>query len=219
MKIIKAITNIIIDPGIGFTGASVLLFYNATSKVGFNACLAAFIISLLSLVIINFSKVKISPKLTLRLIGGALIITAIDAFIGGHILPAITSLMFASANIAIGESVFRKDTDYKSTMEMFLKRPDLYIVAGNVGACIMAGHPSLYLTPLLFISLIIALYNAWTKKPEYNNHPKLFISATALISGIIAFYNNLPLIMLSQFIIFITYINVEIRITPRNIRK
>jgi len=208
-KPVSIMTEVVMDPGVGFSVRNVLLFAAGDNLLGIYSCLAA----AAAAGAIKISSVtglrRFDRRLTLRIISAALLLTAAGALLNGAFLPALASALFAAGNIRIAESISGKAAGDINIFRLIFKRPDIYINGGTALACLMAGKAALWILPLVVFSTGIMLRNAWREKPEYAGRPKTVIAVATLVSAVIAFLNANVLIGISHVMGAAILFNVE----------
>lgn len=234
-KIPGAITkNVLLDPGIVYTLADVLLFAG-TNMVGFGAMAGAMGIAmgLKTLAVVQPSFLRKYPKLSrfafddrtpLRINSIALVIVGVAAVATGAFLPAAASFLFAMANFRLAESISRREKTIRhrdpaqkiSVGEMakvFFLRPEFYLNAGFVCAGLMAGGAALYVLPVVIAAFGIGMRNAMKEKPEHEGHPKLLTAAAAGAFAFIGYGNAHGLIAVAHAINAVVLVEMERRVT------
>lgn len=231
--------HVILDPGIAYTTADVLLFAG-TNPVGLVAMLTATGVaaSLKTAAVIQPGFIERHPRIKqvmqddrtpLRAGGLALFVVAGMAIATGAWLPAAASALFAFANIRLAESISknRKEDAPKlgpdgkprklkplEIATLFFKRPELYLSAGFACAGLMAGGAALFMLPIVAASFAIGMRNAIRGLPEHNGHPKLVTASAAGVFTAIGHQNGHGLIAAAHLLNTIVLAEMERRVTP-----
>jgi len=238
---VALVKNVLLDPGIIYTSADILLFAG-TNLLGLGATIAATGIAagLKTLSVLQPKFLDKHPKikaiafddrtplragaLSLLVVGGA-------ALSGGTILPAVASFLFAAANFRMAESISKhhKQEEAKRALEpqhkpdaveitvMMLKRPDLYLNAGFACAGLMAGGAALFVLPVVATAFGIGVRNAVLGKPEYAGHPKMLTAASGAAFATIGHNNGHGLIAIAHAMNAAVLLEIERRVTPGGI--
>ncbi len=219
----SGIKTVILDPGVGFSIRNVLLFAAGNNPLGLYACLVAALatvaVKLLAVANPRALPVRVlDPRMTLWIISAALLLTAAGALLQGEFLAAMAGVLFATGNVRIAESLSTAGRGESGLLSLLFKRPDIYLNAGTAVACLMAGQAALWVLPLIFVSTLITLYNAWFEKPEYSGYPKTIIAAATLTSAGIAFANAGILIGFSHILGAAILFGVERRLVRTSSR-
>jgi hypothetical protein len=236
-----AITKgVILDPGIVYTSADVLLFAG-TNPVGFGAMLTATGIAagLKTTAVMQPSFLDKHPRLKafvhddrtpLRAGAVALLVVAGATFAGGMMLPAAASLLFAIANYRLAESIssHHKEAEAKKAAnsdgkpknkavefaKALFTRPDFYLNSGFACAGLMAGGASLFVLPLVALAFGVSIRNALKGKPEHAGHPKMITGTAAGVFAGIGHANGHGLIAAAHALNAIVLMEMERRVTP-----
>ncbi|MDE1151559.1 MAG: hypothetical protein PW788_03395 [Micavibrio sp.] len=235
---VALVKNVLLDPGIIYTSADILLFAG-TNMLGLGATIAATGIAagLKTLSVLQPGFINKYPKmkavafddrtplragaLSLLVVGGA-------ALSGGALLPAAASFLFAAANFRMAESISKhhKQEEAKKALEpthkpdaveitvMMLKRPDLYLNAGFACAGLMAGGAALFVLPVVAAAFGISVRNAVLGKPEYAGHPKMLTAASGAAFATIGHHNGHGLIAIAHAMNAAVLLEIERRVTP-----
>lgn len=239
-KIPGALTkHVILDPGIAYTTADVLLFAG-TNPVGLVAMLTATGVaaSLKTAAVLQPSFIDRHPRIKkimqddrtpLRAGGLALFVVAGAAIATGAWLPAAASALFAFANIRLAESISKNrkpevrkldengkpvKPTFLEVAKMFVSRPELYLSAGFACAGLMAGGAALFMLPIVGASFAIGMRNAIKGLPEHNGHPKLVTASAAGMFTAIGHSNGHGLISAAHLLNTIVLAEMERRVTP-----
>lgn len=236
-KIPGALTkHVILDPGIAYATADVLLFAG-TNPVGLAAMLAAtgMAATFKTAAVLQPGFIDRHPKLKkvvqddrtpLRAAGLALFVVAGMAIATGAWLPAAASALFAMANIRLAESISSnrkadvpqdekdKKLTFKKVATLFFKRPEFYLSAGFACAGLMAGGASLIMLPIVGASFAIGMRNAIKGLPEHNGHPKLVTASAAGVFTAVGHANGHGLISAAHLLNTIVLAEMERRVTP-----
>lgn len=237
--------GVILDPGIVYTSADVLLFAG-TNPVGFGAMLTATGIAagLKGTAVMQPKFLDKHPKVKafihddrtpLRAGAVALLVVAGTAFSGGMMLPAAASLLFAVANYRLAESISKQHVEAearkaaenegkpKNKAKEFAKalftRPDFYLNAGFACAGLMAGGAALFVLPLVAVAFGVSIRNALKGKPEYAGHPKMITGTAAGVFAGIGHANGHGLIAAAHALNAIVLMEMERRVTPGGFKQ
>lgn len=232
--------GVILDPGLVYTSADVLLFAG-TNPVGFGAMLTATGIAagLKTTAVMQPKFLDKHPRLKafihddrtpLRAGAVALVVVAGAAFAGGLMLPAAASLLFAVANYRLAESISKKHHEDearkaaenagkprnkgKEFAKALFTRPDLYLNSGFACAGLMAGGASLFVLPLVALAFGVSIRNALKGKPEHAGHPKMITGTAAGVFTGIGYANHHGLIAAAHALNTIVLFEMERRVTP-----
>lgn len=232
------IQGVVLDPGIVYTSADVLMF-SATNTVGLVATISATGIAAtlraLSIVQPKFlekypqtTKIAFDDRTPLRAGGLALLVVGGAAVTTGAFLPAAASFLFAIANFRLAESISKK-ADNRAQVDpkprlvkpsgaeltaVFIKRPELYLNAGFACAGLMSGGASLFILPVVAAAFGVGMRNALQEKPEHAGHPKIITASAAAVFSAIGYANGHGLIAAAHAINAATLIEMERRVTP-----
>lgn len=95
-----------------------------------------------------------------------------------------------------------------------LRMPETFMLAGALGAGLMAGGEALLALPIVGTAHAVAVRNIMQNKPEHNGHPKLIAAVSAtLFAGIGVASGNL-FVSLAHLIGAGVLVSIECRITP-----
>lgn len=232
--------HVVLDPGIAYTTADVLLFAG-TNPVGFGAMLTATGVAatLKTAAVLQpsfldkhprFKKLVFDDRTPLRAGGLALLVVAGATVASGMWLPAGASLLFAIANFKLAESISKNKEAvdpnkpkeepkkgferFKQVVSTMFKRPELYLNAGFALAGLMAGGMALYMLPLVAVAFAIGVRNAIKDRPEYENHPKLITATAAGIFTGIGHQSGHGLIAAAHALNTVVLAEMERRTTP-----
>lgn len=229
--------HVVLDPGIAYTTADVLLFAG-TNPVGFGAMLTATGVAatLKTASVIQPSFLDKHPKIKaavfddrtpLRAGGLALLVVAGATIASGAWLPAAASFLFAIANFRLAQSLSKNKVEekpqeapktgwgkVKQVATAMVKRPDMYLNAGFALAGLMAGGAALFILPVVAVAFVIGMKNTLQARPEHTGHPKLITaSAAGLFTGV-GHSSGHGLIAAAHALNTVVLIEMERRITP-----
>lgn len=230
--------GVVLDPGIVYTTADVLLFAG-TNLTGLAAMLAAtgLAATLRTMSILQpkfldrypkIASVAFDDRTPLRAGGLALLVVGGAAVSTGAMLPAAASFLFAAANFRLAESISKKADNSQQVnpsprlvkpsaaeiTAVFIKRPELYLNAGFACAGMMAGGAALFILPVVATAFGIGMKNALQEKPEYAGHPKIITATAAAIFAGIGYANGHGLIAAAHALNAVVLVEMERRVTP-----
>lgn len=232
--------HVVLDPGIAYTTADVLMFAG-TNPVGLGAMLTATGIAatLKTAAVLQptwldkhprFKQFVFDDRTPLRAGSLALLVVAGASVASGAWLPAAASFLFAAANFTLAESISKKHiADEKDkapavpkkgiaraadiVVTMF-KRPDIYLNAGFALAGLMAGGAALFILPVVAVAFALGVKNSIQNRPEYQGHPKLITAGAAGVFAGIGHANGHGLIAGAHLLNAVVLAEMERRITP-----
>lgn len=232
--------HVVLDPGIAYTTADVLMFAG-TNPVGLGAMLTATGIAatLKTAAVLQptwldkhprFKEFVFDDRTPLRAGALALLVVAGATVASGAWLPAAASFLFAAANFTLAESISKKHiADVKDkpaalpkkgharaaeiVVTMF-KRPDIYLNAGFALAGLMAGGAALFILPVVAVAFVVGVKNSIQNRPEHEGHPKLLTAGAAGAFAGIGHANGHGLIAGAHLLNAVVLAEMERRITP-----
>ncbi len=231
--------HVVLDPGIAYTTADVLLFAG-TNPVGLGAMLTATGVAatLKTAAVLQPSFLDKHPKVKklvfddrtpLRAGGLALLVVAGATVASGAWIPAAASFLFAIANFKLAQSISKNHGEEKEkpkeapkkgferfvqiTKTMF-KRPELYLNTGFALAGLMAGGAALFILPVVAVAFAVGIRNAVKDRPEHDGHPKLITATAAGLFAGIGHNNGHGLIAAAHALNSVVLAEMERRVTP-----
>lgn len=232
--------HVVLDPGIAYTTADVLLFAG-TNPIGFGAMLTATgvaaTLKTASVLQPSFldkhpriKKLVFDDRTPLRAGGLALLVVAGASAATGAWLPAAASFLFAIANVRLAQSISKKapgaegeqkpeapKTGWgktKAVATALVKRPDMYLNAGFALAGLMAGGAALFILPVVAVAFFVGMKNTLQGKEEHEGHPKLITASAAGVFAGIGHSNGHGLISAAHALNTVVLAEMERRITP-----
>ncbi len=232
--------HVVLDPGIAYTTADVLMFAG-TNPVGLGAMLTATGIAatLKTAAVLQpswldkhprFKEFVFDDRTPLRAGALALLVVAGATVASGAWLPAAASFLFAAANFTLAESISKKHiADVKDKpaavpkkgiaraaeiVATIFKRPDIYLNAGFALAGLMAGGAALFILPVVAVAFVIGVKNSIQNRPEHEGHPKLLTGGAAAAFAGIGQANGHGLIAGAHLLNAVVLAEMERRITP-----
>lgn len=232
--------HVVLDPGIAYTTADVLLFAG-TNPIGFGAMLTATgvaaTLKTASVLQPSFldkhpriKKLVFDDRTPLRAGGLALLVVAGASAATGAWLPAAASFLFAIANVRLAQSISKKTPGAegekkpeapttrwgktKAVATALVKRPDMYLNAGFALAGLMAGGAALFILPVVAVAFFVGMKNTLQGKEEHEGHPKLITASAAGVFAGIGHSNGHGLISAAHALNTVVLAEMERRITP-----
>jgi len=231
------IRHVLLDPGIVYSSADILLF-SATNTLGLAATVAATGIAagLRTCAVLQprflekypaVRRIAFDDRTPLRAGGLALLVVGGAALGGGAVLPATASMLFAVANFRLAESISITSGHHQvsppprltkpsaaENVVTFLKRPEIYLNTGFACAGLMSGGGALFILPVVTLAFGMGLRNVLREQPEYAGHPKLLTAAAAALFAGIGYANGHHLIALAHAMNGAVLLEMERRVTP-----
>ena len=238
------IKEVITDPGVAYTVGDTILFASLHSVVGFVACFAAVVVSVVSKTLAvsdtefarkhsRFAKIFLDPKTPLRACATSMFVVGAVALLGGAWIPAAAGFLWGVGALRIAHSIEdakrakdkkvipdgqnkekKKQSAFRRTMLLLAKRPDIWLCSGNAAAALMVGAAAIWMFPIIALAGAVAFRNAVQNKPEYVGHPKIIVGLIGAFNFAVGIVNGNWLPAAANVVYASVAVNIECRITP-----